>query len=190
VLGIGLLGLAQLTLTGAAALVAGRLAGGSGLPSGATGTVALVVLWFLLGYAFYSVAFAAVGALVSRQEDLSGALAPLTLLLVGCCWLALFALDFGRTPNGIVAQIAAFFPPAAPMIVPTRVVGGDMGALALSATIGLELLATAGLILVAARVYERALLRTGAPVRLRGLLGKNDGALATTVVEARARGTD
>jgi hypothetical protein len=40
-----------------------------------------------------------------------------------------------------------------------------------SAAIALELLATAGLIMLAARVYERAILRTGAPVRLRGLLG-------------------
>jgi ABC-2 type transport system permease protein len=172
VLGIGLLGLAQLTVTGVAALVAGRLAGGSGLPSGAAATVGLVLLWFLLGYAFFSVAFAAVGALVSRQEDLSSASAPITLLLVGCCWLALFALDFGRAPDATAAQIAAFVPPAAPMIVPTRVVAGDMGPLGLSAAIALELLATVVLVVFAARVYERALLRTGAPVRLRGVLGR------------------
>ena len=171
VLGIGLLGVAQLTLTGAAALAAGRLAGGDGLPSGATGTVALVVLWFLLGYAFYSVAYAAVGALVSRQEDLSTASAPITWLLVGAFWLSLMALDFGRNPNGTVAQIAAFVPPTAPMIVPTRVVAGDMSAIALATAIGLELLGTVGLILLGARVYERAILRIGAPVRLRGLLG-------------------
>lgn len=170
VLGIGLLGVAQLTVTGGAALLAGRLAGGAGLPSGAAGTVALVVVWFLLGYAFYSVAYAAAGALVSRQEDLSAASAPITWLLVGSFWLAIFALDFGRNPNGTLAQIAAFVPPTAPMVVPTRVVAGDMGAIGVSAAIGLELLATVGLVLLAARVYERAILRTGAPVRLRGLL--------------------
>lgn len=170
VLGIGLLGVAQLTVTGGAALLAGRIAGGAGLPSGAAGTVALVVVWFLLGYAFYSVAYAAAGALVSRQEDLSAASAPITWLLVGSFWLAIFALDFGRNPNGALAQIAAFVPPTAPMVVPTRVVGGDMGPIGVSAAIGLELIATAGLVLVAARVYERAILRTGAPVRLRGLL--------------------
>ena len=170
VLGIGLLGMAQLTVTGGAALAAGRLAGGAGLPSGATGTVALVVLWFLLGYAFYSVAYAATGALVSRQEDLSAASAPITWVLIGSFWFSVLALDFGRNPNGTLAQIGAFFPPTAPMIVPTRVVAGDMGAVGLSCAIGLELLATVGLVLLAARVYERAILRIGAPVRLRGLL--------------------
>jgi ABC-2 type transport system permease protein len=170
VLGIGLLGMAQLIVTGAAALAAGRLAGGTGLPSGATGTVALVILWFLLGYAFYSVAFAAVGALVSRQEDLSAASAPIMAVLVGSFWVSLLALDFGRNPDGSFAQIAAFLPPTAPMVVPTRVIAGDMGAGAVIVAVGLELLATVGLILFAARVYERAILRIGAPVHLRGLL--------------------
>jgi ABC-2 type transport system permease protein len=170
VLGIGVLGMAQLIVTGAAALAAGRLAGGSGLPSGATGTVALVILWFLLGYAFYSVAFAAVGALVSRQEDLSAASAPIMAVLVGSFWVSLLALDFGRNPDGSFAQIAAFLPPTAPMVVPTRVIAGDMGAGAVIVAVGLELLATVGLILFAARVYERAILRIGAPVHLRGLL--------------------
>jgi ABC-2 type transport system permease protein len=73
ILGIGMLGLALLFVPGAAALAAGQLAGGAGLPSAAPEAVALVLLWFILGYFFYSVAFAAVGALVSRQEDLNTA---------------------------------------------------------------------------------------------------------------------
>jgi ABC-2 type transport system permease protein len=172
VLGIGLIGVAQVAITGGAALAAGRLAGGAGLPEGATGTVALVLLWFLLGYAFYSVAYAAAGALVSRQEDLSAASLPISALLVGAFWVAILALDFGRTPDAQAAQILAYLPPTAPMIVPTRVIAGDMGALGLTAAIAVELLATLGLILFAARVYERAILRTGAPVRVRELLGR------------------
>ena len=42
VLGVGLLGLAQLLLAGGAALAAGQLAGGAGLPSAAPEAVALV----------------------------------------------------------------------------------------------------------------------------------------------------
>jgi hypothetical protein len=46
-------------------------------------------------------------------------------------------------------------------------VAGDMGALELSAAIALDIVATIALIWLAARVYERAILRIGAPVRLR-----------------------
>lgn len=171
VLGIGALGLGQIAITGGAALAAAKIAGGSGLPSGTAGAVALVALWFLLGFALYSVAFAAVGALVSRQEDLSAAVTPLTFLLVGAYWLSLLVVDFGRAPDSTLAQVLAFVPPIAPMIVPTLVITGDMGAIGLAAAIALSLAATAGLIWIAARVYERAILRIGAPVRLRTLFG-------------------
>jgi ABC-2 type transport system permease protein len=173
VLGIGLLGLAQLVLAGGAALLAGRLAGGAGLPSAAPTTVALVLLWFVLGYAFYSVAFAAVGALVSRQEDLSTAMVPITLVMTASFYLALIIAN--GNPDGTLAQISAFVPPFAPMVVPARMVLGDMTALELALAVAVDLIATAGLIVLAGRIYERAILRMGAPVKLRRLFALGSG---------------
>jgi ABC-2 type transport system permease protein len=173
VLGIGLLGLAQLLLAGGAALVAGRVAGGVGLPAAAPTTVALVLLWFVLGYAFYSVAFAAVGALVSRQEDLSTAIVPITLVMTGSFYLAMIIAN--GNPDGTVAQISAFVPPFAPMVVPARMVLGHMTVFGLALAVAIDLIATAGLIVLAARIYERAILRIGAPVKLRRLFGVGSG---------------
>jgi ABC-2 type transport system permease protein len=164
VLGIGVLGLALLAIPGVAALLAGRLAGGAGLPSAAPATIALLVLWFVLGYAFYSVAFAAVGALVSRQEDLNTAMLPVNAVLIASFYGSLIAVQ--TDPNGTFATIAGFLPPTAPMVVPARMVIGDMNALGLVAAVAIELLAIAGLIALAARVYERALLHMGAPLKL------------------------
>ena len=75
------------------------------------------------------------------------------------------------------------------IIFPTRVVAGDMGAVGLFCAIGVELLATVGLVLLAARVYERAILRIGAPVRLRGLLrgGWRDVVYGVSRVANRSR---
>jgi hypothetical protein len=56
------------------------------------------------------------------------------------------------------------------MVVPARVVLGDMSAVGLLGAVAVDLLATAGLILLAARVYERAILHIGAPVKLRRVL--------------------
>lgn len=71
VLGIGILGLAQLVMVATPALV---VAAGTGtdLPSGSALTVASLVLWFVLGYALYSCAYAAAGSLVSRMIRLAG----------------------------------------------------------------------------------------------------------------------
>jgi ABC-2 type transport system permease protein len=186
VLGIGLLGLAQLLLAGGAALIAGQLAGGAGLPSAAPATVALVVLWFVLGYIFYSVAFAAAGALVSRQEDLQTAMTPINFMLIASFYVALIVAN--GNPNGTVARIAAFVPPLAPMVVPARMILGDMSAVGLLAAVAVDLLATAGLILLAARIYERAVLRVGAPVKLRRLFASRSE--RTTPVAAHPEGAE
>jgi len=168
VLGIGLLGLAQLLLAGGAALAAGRLAGGAGLPPAAPEAVALVLLWFVLGYILYSVAFAAVGALASRQEDLQTAMMPLTFLMIASFYLALIVAN--GNPDGMLARVAAFLPPFSPMVVPARMVLGDMTTIELAIAVAIDLLATIGPVMLAARIYERAILRIGAPVNLRRIL--------------------
>jgi ABC-2 type transport system permease protein len=168
VLGVGTLGVTQLAVVCAAGLLTAQIAGGEGLPPSAPETVALVVVWFILGFAFYSVAYAALGALVSRQEDLEATTAPVNLLLVGAYWGAMVAT---ANPDGTWAQIAAFLPPLAPMIVPARMVLGDMGTVGLLAAVAIELVATFALIRVAAGIYERSILRIGAPISLRSALG-------------------
>ena len=185
VLGIGAIGVGLLLIPGAAALIAGNLAGGAGLPSAAPKTIALVILWFVLGYFFYSVAFAAVGALVSRQEDLSTAIVPIILVLVGGFMLT--AVVANTNPDGTLAQIAAFLPPFSPMVVPARMVLGTMSTVEFAAAVALDLLATAGLILLAARIYERAILRIGAPVKLQRLLAARSRQMRR--VDAGVKGT-
>jgi ABC-2 type transport system permease protein len=75
-----------------------------------------------------------------------------------------------QDPDGTWAQIAAFLPPLSPMVVPTRVVLGDMVLLGLGAAVAVELVATFLLIRVAAGIYERSILRIGAPISLRSAL--------------------
>jgi ABC-2 type transport system permease protein len=170
VLGIGALGLAQVLVAGGAALLAGTLAGGAGLPAAAPEAIGLVLLWFVLGYAFYSVAFAAVGALVSRQEDLQTAMLPINAVLIASFYIALIVANGDH--DGTLAQVATFLPPFAPMVVPASVVLGDMGVAGLVLAVALELVAIVALIVLAARIYERAILRTGAPLKLRRLFAK------------------
>jgi ABC-2 type transport system permease protein len=173
VLGVGALGVAQLAVVCAAGLISARVAGGEGLPPSAPETVALVVGWFVLGFGFYSVVYAALGALVSRQEDLEATTAPVNVLLIGAYFGANAAI---QDPDGTWAQIAAFLPPLSPMIVPTRVVLGEMGAIGLIAAVAVELLATLLLIRVAAGIYERSILRIGAPISLRSALAAGGAA--------------
>jgi ABC-2 type transport system permease protein len=76
VIGVGVLGATQLGAVCAAGLISARLAGGEGLPPGAAETVALVVGWFVLGFAFYSVAYANGGGPRSWSAEFRSLHAP------------------------------------------------------------------------------------------------------------------
>ncbi len=188
VLGVGLLGLALLLVPALAALAAGQLAGGVGLPSAAPEAVALILLWFVLGYLLYSVAFAAVGATVSRQEDLTTAMLPVNAILIVAFYLAIFVVN--DDPNSTLARVLALLPPFAPMLVPARVVLGDMTAVELVAAVALDLLATAAIVVFAGRAYERAILRIGAPLKLRRLLWGDAGGEPVSGARSAGPGRD
>jgi len=165
VAGIGLLGLLQLALVGAAALAAG-LAGAVDLPSlGRTAPLAL--LWFVLGFALYAVAFAAVGALVSRIEDASTAALPVTAVMLVC-----YLLSFGgmASPDGALATALTLLPVSAPFFVPARTAATAVPAWEQGLAVALTLLAIWAAVRLAGRVYEHGLLRTGARVPFREAL--------------------
>lgn len=120
--------------------------------------------WFVLGYALYACAFAVSGALVSRQEELQNAVAPLTLVVFAALFAAFAALN---DPGGLVARVASFLPPTAPMVLPVRMILGGVAAWEVVASVVVTLAGIGLLVPFAARVYRGAVLRTGAKVRLR-----------------------
>ena len=168
VIGIGLLSLGQLLLIVIAGLAAAIPTGAVDLPDSTLPTVALVGLYFVLGYLVYACAFAVSGAIVSRQEDVQSSSAPLTLVLV-VAYLA--AISAAESPDGTLAVVATFVPPLAPMIVPARAAQDALPLGELVISVVLMLLAAAALLWLAARVYDRTVLRRGAPLKLREALG-------------------
>ena len=68
-IGVGLLGLFQVVAITGVGLGLSLALGEIDLPSTTAGSALLILLFFVLGYALYGCAFAAAGAMVSRQED-------------------------------------------------------------------------------------------------------------------------
>ena len=167
VLGIGLLGLAEVCALGAAALVTVRLVdvpGLDALPSiGVTAVIAMVA-WFLLGYTFYAVVYAALGATVSRQEDVQGvAMLPTVLLLPGY-FIGLVGLD---DPTNAWAHIFSLLPMWAPIVMPARIALGVAPWWEIGLSVALVLLSAWVLVVVSGRIYAGAILRIGRKVPLR-----------------------
>ena len=74
--GIGLLGLLQLALVTVVGLAVASASGAVELGSGDAGVLAVVLVWFLLGYLLWATIYAISGVIVSRQEDLQSSSTP------------------------------------------------------------------------------------------------------------------
>jgi len=166
VIGIGLLGLAQLLFIGVVGVAIGAASGQLELSSDLVAAVGVVVAWFVLGFGLYSCAFAVAGALVPRQEEIQSVTAPLTVLILTGFFLSFGALD---DPGSQLARVLSFIPPSAPMVMPVRMIAGDVAAWEIAASVALTLAAAVALISLAARVYGAAVLRTGSRVTLRAV---------------------
>jgi ABC-2 type transport system permease protein len=166
VIGIGLLGLAQLVLV--AGLAASLLAAGVfDAPTSLGASVALVVPWFALGYAFYAVAYAAAGAIASRQQDANSAGQPVTLTLVASFFVGYAVLT--ADPDGMFAHVLTVFPLTAPLVLPARsaLVGVPLWEHALAVVFVVA--AIYGLIVLAGRVYAHGLLHAGSRLGARAV---------------------
>jgi ABC-2 type transport system permease protein len=84
--------------------------------------------------------------------------------------IASFFVAFSTSIGGAdstLAKVSTFLPPVAPLIMPTRIAGGDAAPWEIAASLAIMLISIVAVVLLAARLYEGAILRTGARVKLR-----------------------
>lgn len=163
ILGIGLVGLAQLGLVAASALVALRFsenATATTTPS----TVAWIVVWFILGYGFYSVLYATAGSLVSRQEEAQSIQFPISAILIVAYFLS---MEAAQSPDSVAAVVGSLFPPTAPMVMIVRIAYGSVPWWQIVLSIALIGVTIYGMVRLAGRIYAGAVLRFGRRLRLK-----------------------
>jgi ABC-2 type transport system permease protein len=167
VIGIGLLGLGQVALVGG--LTAVLFASGLfDAPTSIGANLALVIPWFALGFALYAVAYAAAGALASRQQDASSAGIAVTYTLLAAFFLGYVAL--ASNMNGLLANVLTIFPVTAPLVLPARsiLIGVPLWEHVLAVALVVATIYT--LVRLAGRIYAQGLLRSGPRVGLRSAM--------------------
>jgi ABC-2 type transport system permease protein len=161
VIGIGLVGIVQLTLIGAVALVTVTQTHAISVPSLGPTAVLGGLLWFVLGFLFYALIYAAAGSLITRQEDAAAVTVPITMLLVGTYLVFFWVIAHPDNPIGITLSI---LPPFAPVLMPARMALGSAQAWQVLIAVVLMLGAIAGMNWLAARIYANSVLRVGSRV--------------------------
>jgi ABC-2 type transport system permease protein len=128
------------------------------MPSLTTSQLAVVMVFFLFGYLFYSAMYAAVGAMVSSEQDSQQAQMPVTFLLV-IGIIAIMAVT--NEPRGTVAQVMTMVPFWSPMLMPVRYFlgGATLGQVGLSlAILGISTVIVSR---IAAKIYRVGILMYG-----------------------------
>lgn len=158
VIGIGAVVLTQVVLLGATAVIAGTATGILTVPGAAVSMFAASLAWFVLGFLFFASLYAASGAIVSRQEELSSSSAPLTVLSLAVLYSGIFGV---QALDSTIIETLSWIPPFSAALMPIRIATGDTDVVQIVVTFLLMALATAAATWVTARIYQRSILRTG-----------------------------
>lgn len=145
---------------GALGLVISGIDAGLGRVGGA---IAWYVVFFVLGFMALASLWAVAGALASRQQDLQSTTAPAQALL----FIPYFAYFFGNTT---VQEVVSMSPVVSAMVMPARMAQEAVPLWQTAIAIVGTVVAMVLIIRVAARVYERTLLRTGDKISYREAL--------------------
>ena len=121
----------------------------------------LLIPCFVLGYFFFAALYAASASLVSRMEDFQGAQMPVLVFSLITMYVPLFGWS---KLDSTVMQIASWIPPVSITTAPLQYAVGNFSALQLVASLLIMVVGVAAVIALAAWIYPRNVLRTGAAV--------------------------
>lgn len=118
----------------------------------------LVLVYFLLGYLFYSALFAMVGAAVNSETEAGQAQQPVMMLLVVSLLVSIGALGNASGPIGVWGSMVPF---SAPIVMPVRMATSDVTTSQLLMSLAIMVISTVIVVWIAGRVYRIGILMYG-----------------------------
>ena len=177
ILGVGAVGLVQVAVwVGMAMLsmkyraellgVVGVHAGGWNVPPLRAIDVVIVLSYFVLGYFFYAALYAAIGAMVSSDQEAQQVQTPVAMLLVvPVLCVQLVAND----PRGTAAQVLTLIPFSSAVLMPMRWLLGGASAGDVALSVAILVASTIVVARLAARIYRVGILMYGKRPSMREL---------------------
>ena len=115
-------------------------------------------IYFLVGYFLYASLYAAIGAMVSNEEELQQVQLPVTLVLVAC--FILYPV-IQRAPNSPLAVALTMFPLFSPILMVFRITVQTPPFWQIALSLAICVATTAGVIQVSAKIYRVGILMYG-----------------------------
>ena len=118
----------------------------------------LYLLFFLLGFIFYSSLYAAVGSSVNSESEARQAASPLMIVIVST---GVFIQPVLLNPTGTMARVLSLVPISSPIIMPIRMAVTGVPPLEMAASLGFLALGCVAALWLASRIYRVGLLMYG-----------------------------
>ncbi len=130
-------------------------------------TIAMMIIYFILGYTLYALMYAVVGATVSKAEDVNSAMMPMSFVA-----LIAFYFSYGTfaVPNSTAAKVASIIPFTSPFSVPSRLVSTDVPLWQIGISLGVLLISIAFVGMISVKLYSFAVLHYGDRLKIGKLL--------------------
>jgi len=161
IIGLSAVGLTQMLIWIAfAAFVVGLTTGATWIADAhlSWSLLGLSLLYFLLGYLLIAASYATLGAAVTTPQEAQPLAAPISLLSVAPMVLLMVIL---AQPNGMIAVVLSLIPFSAPMTMLMRLPLADIPPWQIVVSLVELVLAVVGVMVLAARVMRRGMLRYG-----------------------------
>lgn len=125
------------------------------------------IIFGSIGYLFYSFIFGALGALVSKTEDISSSIGPVTMIFVIVFFISMFGLT---NSDSLLIKIASFIPFSSSMTMLIRVALGTVSNIEIIISFIILLISTILTALGAAKIYRLGTLMYGNSIKLKNAL--------------------
>lgn len=135
------------------------------------GTVVVLLLTFILGFLLYALIAGLAGASISKMEDLSAAIQPMSIIGVLGFYLAYMPQVGAMEGETNALMIAArFIPISSPFCLPSAYMLGQISLWEALLSLGFLLICVIALCLIVAKVYEHIVLYTGDRLKIKDML--------------------
>jgi ABC-2 type transport system permease protein len=145
----------------------GTSADGLGLGGLSPEVLGAFLVLFVGGFLLYALLYAALGSLVSRQEDVQAATSPLMMLIMAGYFLSVFGI---QAVDETWVKVLSFVPFFSPYLMLARVAVGHVEPWELGLAVLLIMVSIVAALFVAARIYSAGVLLYGQRAGLRQVL--------------------
>lgn len=173
-IGIGVVGLAQMTLIVSTALISAKTFLEEGLlesvldMSNITPYLgAMTAIYFILGYLAYALLYALTGSTVSKPEDIQSANSPVAILAVIGFYLSYFTM---MNPTSKLNVFASLFPISSPFCMPFRIMMGLANTTDVIISIAILIVTIIIIASVAIKIYSNAILNYGTKMSIKDII--------------------